>query len=83
MGVIMWYRLSITATAGLLLGVAGAAAAELPTYEVMGIPITLHQRQTLVKDSDLHVLDALSQRNIIVLERNGRKDHNGKKTHRR
>ena len=39
----MWYRLSITATAGLLLGVAGAAAAELPTYEVMGIPITLHQ----------------------------------------
>jgi len=43
MEVIMWYRLSIAATAGLLLGGAGAAAEELPTYEVMGFPLTRHQ----------------------------------------
>ena len=39
----MWYRFSIVATAALLLGGPGAAAAELPTYEVMGFPITQHQ----------------------------------------
>ncbi len=38
----MWYRFSIAATA-LMLGGAGAAAAELPTYEIMGYPITQHQ----------------------------------------
>jgi hypothetical protein len=43
MEVAMWYRFSIVATAALLLGGAGAAAAELPTYEVMGFPITQHQ----------------------------------------
>ena len=43
----MWYRLSIAATAGLMLGGAGAAAAELPTYEVMGLPITPHQLAAL------------------------------------
>jgi hypothetical protein len=47
MEVIMWYRLSIAATAGLMLGGAGAAAAELPTYEVMGLPITPHQLAAL------------------------------------
>jgi hypothetical protein len=40
--IIMWYRFSIAATV-LMLGVAGAAAAELPTYEAMGFPITPHQ----------------------------------------
>jgi len=39
----VWYRLSIAATAGLLLGGAGAVAEELPTYEVMGFPLTPHQ----------------------------------------
>ena len=43
----MLYRLSIAATAGLMLGGAGAAAAELPTYEVMGLPITPHQLAAL------------------------------------
>ncbi len=38
----MWYRFSIAATA-LMLGGAGAAAAELPTYEIMGFPVTPHQ----------------------------------------
>ena len=38
----MWYRFSIAATA-LILGGAGAVAAELPAYEVMGLPITSHQ----------------------------------------
>jgi hypothetical protein len=47
MEVFMWYRLSIAVTAGLMLGGAGAAAAELPTYEVMGFPITPHQLAVL------------------------------------
>jgi hypothetical protein len=40
--IIMWYRFSIAATV-LMLGGASAAAAELPTYEIMGFPITQHQ----------------------------------------
>jgi hypothetical protein len=43
MEVIMWNRLSIAATAGLLLGGAGTAAAEPSTYEFMGFPLTQHQ----------------------------------------
>ena len=39
----MWCRLSITGAAALMMGVASATAAELPTYEVMGFPITPHQ----------------------------------------
>jgi hypothetical protein len=39
----MWYRLSIAAAAALMMGGVGATAAELPTYEVMGFPITPHQ----------------------------------------
>ena len=38
---------SIAATATLMLGGAGAAAAELPTFERMGFPITLHQVQVV------------------------------------
>src|SRR6266542_96644 len=43
MEITKWCRFSIVATATLLLGGAGAAAAELPTYEIMGFPITRHQ----------------------------------------
>ena len=43
----MWYQFSIVATAALLLGATAAAAAELPTYEVMGFPITQHQLVTI------------------------------------
>ena len=39
----MWCRLSIAGAAALMMGVAGTTAAELPTYEVMGFPITPHQ----------------------------------------
>jgi hypothetical protein len=39
----MCYRLPIAAAAALMLGGVGATAAELPTYEVMGFPITPHQ----------------------------------------
>ena len=39
----MWYRLSIVAVAALMTGGVAATAAELPTYEVMGFPITPHQ----------------------------------------
>ncbi|MBH5396727.1 hypothetical protein HZZ13_02815 [Bradyrhizobium sp. CNPSo 4010] len=39
----MWNRLSIAAAAALLMGSVGANAAELPTYEVLGFPITPHQ----------------------------------------
>jgi hypothetical protein len=34
---------SVTATAALMLGGSGAAAAELPTFQLMGFPITAHQ----------------------------------------
>jgi hypothetical protein len=37
-----WYR-SIAAAAGFMMSVAHATAAELPTYEVIGFPITPHQ----------------------------------------
>jgi hypothetical protein len=43
----------IAATATLMLGGAGAAAAELPTFERMGFPITLHQVQ-VVGAADVH-----------------------------
>jgi hypothetical protein len=36
---------SIAATAALMLGGAGAAAAEPPTFERLGFPMTLHQVQ--------------------------------------
>ena len=38
----MCYRLSIAAAASLLF-VGGAAAAELPSYAIMGFPLTQHQ----------------------------------------
>jgi hypothetical protein len=38
---------SIAATAALMLAGVGAAAAELPTFERMGFPITLHQVQVV------------------------------------
>jgi hypothetical protein len=37
----------VAATAALMLGGAGAAAAELPTFETMGFPITPHQVQVV------------------------------------
>ena len=39
----MWYRLSIAAAAALMMGGVGATAAELPSYDVVGFPITPHQ----------------------------------------
>ncbi|MCJ9700163.1 hypothetical protein [Bradyrhizobium sp. SHOUNA76] len=39
----MWNRLSIAAAAAFMMGTIGANAGELPTYEVMGFPITPHQ----------------------------------------
>jgi hypothetical protein len=38
----MWYRLSIAASALLVMGSA-VTAAELPTYEAAGFPVTPHQ----------------------------------------
>ena len=43
----MLNRLSIAAAAVLMMGTVGANAAELPTYEVLGFPITPHQFMTL------------------------------------
>ena len=43
----MWYRRSIAVVAVLIAGGAGAAAAELPTYEVAGLAITPHQLAVL------------------------------------
>jgi hypothetical protein len=47
---IMRNLFSIAATAAFVLGAAGAAAAELPTFEKMGFPITLHQVQVVGAD---------------------------------
>ena len=44
----MTKRFSIlTATAVLMLGIVGASAAELPTYEIAGLPITPMQMSAL------------------------------------
>jgi len=40
---IMWYQLSTVATVTFVLSGSGAMAAELPTYEIMGFPISQHQ----------------------------------------
>jgi hypothetical protein len=42
----MWYRLSIAASALLITG-GVATAAELPTYEAAGFPVTPHQLATI------------------------------------
>jgi hypothetical protein len=42
MEIVMWFRLSIAAAVTLMMGV-GATAAELPSYDVVGFPITPHQ----------------------------------------
>src|SRR5258705_13217235 len=47
MEITMGYQLSIAAAAALMMGGVGATAAELPTYEVMGFPITPHQLAAL------------------------------------
>jgi hypothetical protein len=39
----MWYRLSIAASAFLIIGGVAATAAELPTYEVAGFPASPNQ----------------------------------------
>jgi hypothetical protein len=43
----MWYRLSIAASAVLVMAAVAANASELPTYEAMGFPVTPHQMATL------------------------------------
>jgi hypothetical protein len=43
----MWYRWSIAVVAVFMAGGVAAAAAELPTYEVTGLPITPHQLAVL------------------------------------
>jgi len=43
----MWYRLSIAASSMLVAGTLAATAAELPTYEVTGFPMTPLQASAL------------------------------------
>jgi len=43
MEIAMCFRLSIAAAATLMMGGVGATAAELPSYDVVGFPITPHQ----------------------------------------
>jgi hypothetical protein len=47
METIMWYRLSIAASSMLVAGTLAATAAELPTYEVTGFPMTPLQASAL------------------------------------
>lgn len=39
----MFCRMSLVATTAIVLSGAGAVAAELPTFEIMGFPLTQHQ----------------------------------------
>jgi hypothetical protein len=41
------YRMSLAATVAVVLSGATDAAAELPTYEIMGFPLTQHQLTAL------------------------------------
>lgn len=43
----MWYRLAIVTTAALISAGTCVAAGELPTYEIMGFPVTQHQVMVL------------------------------------
>jgi hypothetical protein len=45
MEIMMCYRLSVIAAAALM--ISGATAAELPTYVVLGFPVTPHQLMVL------------------------------------
>src|SRR5262249_56048971 len=47
MEIIMWYRLAIVTTAALISAGTCVAAGELPTYEIMGFPVTQHQVMVL------------------------------------
>jgi hypothetical protein len=40
---IMWNRLATVSTATLMLSGTAALSAQLPTYEIMGFPVTQHQ----------------------------------------
>jgi hypothetical protein len=59
MEVIMKTPFSLALAAVLGLGAAGAAAAELPTYEMEGFPITPHQIQ-VVGAGQIHEQSAIS-----------------------
>ena len=41
------YRMSLAATVAIMMSVVAAAAAEPPTYEIMGFPLTQHQLTVL------------------------------------
>ncbi len=43
----MFCRMSLVATTAIVLSGAGAVAAELPTFEIMGFPLTQHQASVL------------------------------------
>jgi hypothetical protein len=43
MKIAMWFRLSMAAATTLMIGGVGATAAELPNYDVVGLPTTPHQ----------------------------------------
>ncbi len=47
MGGLMVYRVSLALATALLSSAAAAAAAELPTFEIMGYPLTQHQLTVL------------------------------------
>ena len=78
----MWYRLSIAASAMLMVSGVAATAAELPTYQAEGFPLTPHQMATLgaantqqqapAATPELAGLPA-SPLQIVVLKRHGQK----------
>jgi hypothetical protein len=82
METIMWYRLSIAASATLLAGTLAATAAELPTYEVTGFPMTPLQvsalgatgvrEQAPTTSSELAGLPATALQMTVLSRRGGR-----------
>ncbi|WP_407119129.1 hypothetical protein [Bradyrhizobium sp. LMG 9283] len=70
----MWNRLSIAAAAALLMGTVGASAAELPTYGVMGFPITPHQFVVLGPANAQQETPAAGLSAPVLMPRQGTRD---------
>ena len=78
----MWYRLSIAASAILVIGGVAATAAEIPTYEVAGFPASPNQIAVLgaagarERAPELAAMSA-SPAQIAVLKRHDQKTTDG------
>ncbi|SDF02614.1 hypothetical protein SAMN05216337_104294 [Bradyrhizobium brasilense] len=70
----MWNRLSIAAAAALMTGTVGVNATELPTYEIMGFPITPHQLVTLGPANAQQEMPTAGRSAPVLAPRQGARD---------